>query len=74
MNVRRCAEVASREPVCDVLQMATNQLDHLERLNPKVNAIVSLQPREGLMKQEPIVTLNWHAATTSVGCTAFLMQ
>jgi len=25
MNVRRCAEVASREPVRHVLQMATNQ-------------------------------------------------
>jgi amidase len=26
-------------------------LDHIERLNPKVNAIVSLQPREGLLEQ-----------------------
>src|ERR1700693_2669245 len=25
MNVRWCAEVASRKPVCDVLQMATNR-------------------------------------------------
>jgi amidase len=26
-------------------------LDQIERVNPKVNAVVSLQPREGLMKQ-----------------------
>src|SRR6185437_5557411 len=33
------------------LVMMNAYLSHIERLNPKVNAIVSLQPRDGLMKQ-----------------------
>src|ERR1700693_1940187 len=32
-------------------EVMTTYLDHIERVNPKVNAIVSLQERDGLMKQ-----------------------
>ena len=41
--------IATRQVSCREV-MATF-VDHIERTNPKVNAIVSLQPREGLLKQ-----------------------
>jgi len=41
--------IRARQVSCQ--EVMTAYLSHIERLNPKVNAIVSLQPREGLMKQ-----------------------
>ena len=41
--------IKSKQASCREVMAA--YLDHIERLNPKVNAIVSLQDRDGLMKQ-----------------------
>src|SRR5512146_2930375 len=41
--------IRTRQVSCQEVMAA--YLEHIERLNPKVNAIVSLQPRDGLMKQ-----------------------
>jgi amidase len=41
--------IRTRQVSCQEVMAA--YLDHIQSLNPKVNAIVSLQPRDGLMKQ-----------------------
>src|SRR5512146_41573 len=41
--------IRTRQVSCQEVMAA--YLEHIERLNPKVNAIVSLQPRHALMKQ-----------------------
>jgi amidase len=43
------AAIASRKISC--VEVMTAYLDHIEALNPKVNAIVALQPRDGLLAQ-----------------------
>jgi amidase len=41
--------IHARQASC--VEVMTAYLDHIERLNPKVNAIVALQDREGLLAQ-----------------------
>jgi amidase len=41
--------IASRQVSC--VEVMTTYLDHIDRLNPKVNAIVALQDRTGLLAQ-----------------------
>jgi amidase len=41
--------VHAREVSC--VEVMTAYLDHIERVNPRVNAIVSLEPRESLLRQ-----------------------
>jgi amidase len=41
--------IKSRQVSC--VEVMNAYLDHIDRLNPKVNAIVSLQPRDGLLAQ-----------------------
>jgi hypothetical protein len=41
--------IKSKQVSC--VEVMNAYLDHIERLNPRVNAIVSLQDREGLLKQ-----------------------
>ena len=41
--------IRSRQASC--VEVMTAYLDHIERINPKVNAIVALQDREGLLTQ-----------------------
>jgi amidase len=41
--------IRSRQVSC--VEVMTNYLDHIERINPKVNAIVALQDRAGLLAQ-----------------------
>jgi amidase len=43
------ATIASRQVSC--LEVMTAYLDHIDKLNPKVNAIVALQDRAGLLAQ-----------------------
>jgi amidase len=42
---------AIRAKQVSCVEVMTAYLDHIERVNPKVNAIVSLQPREDLLRQ-----------------------
>jgi amidase len=42
---------AIRQKKVSCAEVMTTFLDHIERTNPKVNAIVSLQPRDSLLKQ-----------------------
>src|SRR4051812_40831129 len=41
--------IAARRVSC--VEVMTAYLDQIARVNPKVNAIVGLQPREGLLRQ-----------------------
>ena len=50
MDARRLSEaIHAREVSC--VEVMTAYLDHIERLNPQFNAIVSLEPRESLLAQ-----------------------
>ncbi len=44
-------------------------LDHIERINPQVNAIVALQDRKGLLAQAADATHSLRAASRSARCT-----
>lgn len=46
---RLSSAIHAREVSC--VEVMTAYLDHIERLNPAVNAIVSLEPREALLRQ-----------------------
>src|SRR5580698_3707286 len=50
--------------------MAT-YLDHIERINPKVNAIVSLQDRDGLLQNAQERDAQLSRGEYQVGCTGF---
>jgi amidase len=41
--------IRSKQVSC--VEVMTVYLDHIERVNPRVNAIISLQPREDLLRQ-----------------------
>ena len=45
-------------------------LDHIDALNPRVNAIVSLQERSGLMRQAKARDEELARARTAASCTA----
>ena len=47
--VQLAQTIQSRRASC--IEVMSTYLDHIERLNPAVNAIVALQPREGLLAQ-----------------------
>src|SRR5262245_299454 len=50
MDAHRLSEaIHARDVSC--VEVMTAYLDHIERLNPHVNAIVSLEPRESLLRQ-----------------------
>src|SRR6185503_13475 len=50
MDANRLSEaIHGRDVSC--VEVMTAYLDHIERLNPQVNAIVSLEPRESLLGQ-----------------------
>jgi amidase len=50
MDAHRLSQaIHAREVSC--VEVMTAYLDHIERLNPQVNAIVSLEPRESLLRQ-----------------------
>src|SRR5689334_8189054 len=50
MDARALASaIASRKLSC--VEVMTAYLDHIDALNPKVNAIVALQPREKLLAE-----------------------
>jgi amidase len=48
-GVSLARSIKSKQVSC--VEVMNAYLDHIERLNPRVNAIVSLQDREGLLKQ-----------------------
>ncbi|HEX7842339.1 MAG TPA: amidase [Kofleriaceae bacterium] len=50
LDARRLSEAIHARTVSCV-EVMTAYLDHIERLNPHVNAIVSLEPREALLRQ-----------------------
>lgn len=50
MDARRLSEAIHARAVSCV-EVMTAYLDHIERVNPLVNAIVSLEPREALLQQ-----------------------
>ncbi len=61
--------IKSKQVSCVEVMNAT--LDHIERLNPHVNAIVSLQDRGGLiMQSQGARRTSLRAASTAAGCTA----
>src|SRR5678816_1601896 len=50
MDARQLSEAIHARTVSCV-EVMTAYLDHIERLNPQVNALVSLEPRESLLQQ-----------------------
>ena len=51
MRDARCLAAAIRERQVSAVEVMGAYLDHIERVNPCVNAIVSLQPREALLAE-----------------------
>ena len=65
--------IKSKQVSC--VEVMNAYLDQIDRLNPRVNAIVSLQPRDELARAgAELATRNSRAASISAGCTAFRMR
>ena len=64
--------IHSKEVSCR--EVMTSYLDHIARVNPKVNAIVSLQEPEGLLKQAAERDAQLGAGSRWGGCTGFRMR
>ena len=61
--------IRARKVSC--VEVMTAFLDRIERLNPKVNAIVSLQDRSrSLARGDASATTSLRAASIAAGCTA----
>ena len=70
MPVALAAAIRSRKVSC--VEVMTAYLDHIDTLNPKVNAIVALQDRAGLARAGARARRrSWRAARRSGRCTAF---
>lgn len=50
LDARQLSETIHARAVSCV-EVMTAYLDHIERVNPQVNAIVSIEPREALLRQ-----------------------
>jgi amidase len=61
--------IHSRKASC--VEVMTAYLDHIERVNPKVNAIVALQERGDLLARHMNVTASSRVANRWGRCTAF---
>jgi amidase len=66
------AAVKSRQLSC--VEVMDAFLDRIELLNPSVNAIVSLQPRDLLRKQAQQRDASWHGESRAVRSTVFQRQ
>jgi amidase len=53
------------------VEVMTAYLDHIEKFNPKVNAIVALQDRAELLAQARERDASWHVANQWGRCTDF---
>ncbi len=60
--------IKSKQVSC--VEVMSAYLDHIDALNPKVNAIVSLQDRGDLIGRPRRATRSLRAASTAAGCTA----
>ena len=68
--VALASAIKSRQVSC--VEVMTAYLDHIDTLNPKVNAIVALQDRAAIAgARRASATRSWRAATRWGRCTAF---
>ena len=67
--VQLAQAIRSRRASC--VEVMTAYLDHIDRHNPAVNAIVALQPREELLAQARERDAQLATGRSWVRCTAF---